>query len=35
LFLSMQPARVAKTEIGLGAAVFPLMALVLIDRPRL
>jgi len=35
LFLSMQPARVAKTEIGLDAAVFPLMALVLIDRPRL
>ncbi len=35
LFLSMQPARVAKTEIGFDAAVFPLMALVLIDRPRL
>jgi hypothetical protein len=34
LFLSMQPARLAQAEIGLGAAEVPLMSLVIIDRPR-
>jgi len=34
LFLSMQPARLAQAEIGLGAAAVPLMSLVMIVRPR-
>ncbi len=34
LFLSMQPTRLVRAEIGLGAAVVPLMSLVIIVRPN-
>lgn len=34
LFLSLQPARLAEAEIGIGAAGIPLISLLLSDMPR-